>query len=90
VVGLEGMTSDIKSEIKKAKARHADVRIGKKGLTEGVINEIKRRLEHSNVVKVKIGIDVEDRRKFAEEVALKTNSRLIEVRGYTFILAKKK
>ncbi|MEM0174257.1 MAG: YhbY family RNA-binding protein [Sulfolobaceae archaeon] len=82
-------SEDIRMKVKKAKARHADVRIGKKGLTDGVINEIKRRLEYSKVIKVRIGLKVEDRRKFAEEVAEKTNSKLIEVRGYTFILAKK-
>ena len=79
----------LKKLIKQAKANHADVRIGKKGLTEGVINEIKRRLDEHRVVKVRIGIDVEDRRKFAREVAEKVNAKLIEVRGYTFILAKK-
>jgi RNA-binding protein len=74
--------------IKRVKARHADVRIGKNGLTEGVLKEIERRLKDHKVVKIKIGIDVEDRREFARDVAKKLNAKLIEVRGYTFILAK--
>lgn len=74
--------------IKKVKASHADVRIGKNGLTEGVINEIKRRLKENKVIKVKIGMEVDDRRAFAREAAEKVGAKLIEVRGYTFILAK--
>jgi len=87
VVGSEDIP--LKRLIKEAKASHADVRIGKKGVTEGVIKEIKRRLDEHKVVKVKIGIEVEDRREFARLIAEKVNAKLIEVRGYTFILAKK-
>jgi RNA-binding protein len=84
------MTSEMKDLIKKAKASHADMRIGKKGVTEGLLNEIRRRLKEHKVVKVKIGVEVEDRRKFAEEIAMRVDAKLIEVRGYTFIIAKKK
>ena len=86
MVGSED--TSLKELIKRAKARHADVRIGKNGLTEGVLKEIERRLKDHKVVKIKIGIDVEDRREFARDVAKKLNAKLIEVRGYTFILAK--
>ena len=82
------MNSEIKEKIKRKKAEHADVRIGKNGLTEGQINEIRRRLEDHDVVKVKIGIEVEDRRAFARQVAEAVGAKLIEVRGKTFILAK--
>lgn len=87
MVGSEDIP--LKRLIKEAKASHADVRIGKKGVTEEVVKEIKRRLDEHKVVKVKIGIEVEDRREFARLVAEKTNAKLIEIRGYTFILAKK-
>lgn len=82
-------SQEIKELIKRAKARTADIRIGKNGLSENVINEIKRRLKEHKVVKVKIGIETsEDRREFALKVANLTGAKLIEVRGYTFILAK--
>ncbi|BCU69254.1 YhbY family RNA-binding protein [Stygiolobus caldivivus] len=87
MVGSEDIP--LKKLIKEAKASHAEIRIGKKGVTEEVINEIKRRLKEHKVVKVKIGIEIEDRREFAKEIAEKVGARLIEVRGYTFILAKK-
>ncbi|WP_338603916.1 YhbY family RNA-binding protein [Sulfolobus tengchongensis] len=82
-------SQEIKELIKRATARSADVRIGKQGVTEGILNEIKRRLQEHKVVKIKIGIkEIENRREFAEKVAQLTNAKLIEVRGYTFILAK--
>lgn len=87
MVGSEDIP--LKRLIKEAKASHADVRIGKKGATEEVVKEIKRRLDEHKVVKVKIGIEVEDRREFARLIAEKANAKLIEIRGYTFILAKK-
>ncbi len=87
MVGSEDIP--LKRLIKEAKASHADVRIGKKGVTEEVVKEIKRRLDEHKVVKVKIGIEVEDRREFARLIAERANAKLIEIRGYTFILAKK-
>lgn len=89
MAGQEDINYNIKQLIKMAKARHADVRIGKKGVTNEVINEIKRRLKDHKVVKVKIGMEVEDRREFAKKVAELAGAKLIEVRGFTFILAKK-
>jgi len=69
----------------------ADVRIGKNGISEGVISEIKRRLKDKGYVKVKIlknapEIDLMDRKEIAEIVARRTSARLIDVRGRTFVL----
>ncbi|RLG84566.1 MAG: RNA-binding protein [Thermoprotei archaeon] len=77
---------------KRAQSR-CDVNIGKKGVTEQVLNEIKRRLELEKVVKVRIlksalQVTGMDRRSLAEYVARQLNARLVEVRGRTFILAK--
>lgn len=74
--------------------RSADVRIGKAGITEGVINEIKRFLMEKEIVKIKIlrtaaAVEGKDRFQIAEEVAKKLNAKLLEVRGRTFILYKK-
>ncbi len=85
MVGQDVMSSE---RIKRLKMGETDVRIGKNGITEGLINEIKRRLKEHKVVKVRIGIKGMDRREVAERVAGLTNSKVIEVRGYTFILEK--
>ncbi|MFP3162320.1 YhbY family RNA-binding protein [Acidianus hospitalis] len=78
----------ISEKIKKTKAEHPTIRIGKNGLTEGLINEIKRQLKDNEVVKIRIGIKDQDRREIAKKVAELTNAKLVEVRGYTFILMK--
>ncbi|MUM65332.1 RNA-binding protein [Acidianus infernus] len=78
----------ISEKIKKAKAEHPTIRIGKNGITEGLINEIKRQLKDHEVVKIRIGIKDQDRREIAKKVAELTNAKLVEVRGYTFILMK--
>ncbi|BDC18327.1 YhbY family RNA-binding protein [Acidianus sp. HS-5] len=78
----------ISEKVKKVKAEHPAIRIGKNGLTEGLVNEIKRQLKEHEVVKVKIGIKEQDRRELAKKVAESVNARLVEVRGYTFILMR--
>ncbi len=85
---------EVKKKIKEKKASSkCDVNIGKKGLSEEVIKEIRRQLKIKGVVKIRIlktALEVTglDRRSIAREVASKTGARLIEVRGRTFILAK--
>ena len=69
----------------------ATVHIGKNGLTEGVINEIRRQLKERGFVKVKIEKSVIrylelDRREVAKEVAERVGAELLEVRGRTFVL----
>ena len=86
--GQEDISYSLKQLIKRAKTSHADVRIGKRGVNDEIINEINRRLKDHKVIKVKIGIDVDDRESFAKEIAAITRAKLIEVRGFTFILAK--
>jgi RNA-binding protein len=59
--------------------------IGKQGCTGTVVEEIIQQLEKRKIVKVKVlpntGIDF-------EEVAARTGSDLIEVRGKTFVLTR--
>lgn len=88
MAGQEDTNYNIRHLINRAKASHAEVRIGKKGITEEIINEIKKRLKNHKVVKIKIGIEVDDRKEFAKKIAELTEAKLIEVRGFTFILAK--
>jgi len=69
----------------------ADVQIGKKGIYEGVLKEIDRRLKEKGVVKVRIlksALKVEkmDRKSFAKKVAELLNATLLDVRGRTFVL----
>ncbi len=84
---------NIKEEIKKRKAGKTDLQLGKNGITEAFMREVKRRLEKHGVVKVRILRSMArtggmERRSIAEEVAFRAGARLIEVRGNTFIIAK--
>lgn len=67
------------------------IQIGKSGVTDSLIDEIKLQVRRQKTLKVRIlkSARTTDREKIAQKVAEKTNSRLIEVRGNTFTLAKK-
>jgi len=71
----------------------ARVRLGKNGINENVLNEIKRHLDEEKVIKVrvlrsliKMGYEVN---QVAEEVASALNAEIIDVRGHTFTLRSK-
>ncbi len=71
------------------------VHIGKNGITEAVLNEIRRQLKDKGYVKVKIEKSVirileYDRKDVAREVADALGAELIDVRGRTFILVDPK
>lgn len=73
----------------------SDVQLGKKGLSKGFIEEVKNRLEKRGVVKIRIlksfirssGLDKE---LIARDVADACGAELRDMRGYTFILVKKR
>ncbi|MCC6034971.1 MAG: YhbY family RNA-binding protein [Desulfurococcaceae archaeon] len=69
------------------------MQLGKSGITEAFLKEVEFRLKKQKVVKIRVlksfrrvfNTSIE---KIAEEVAEKTNSRVYEVRGFTFTLIK--
>jgi len=67
--------------------------IGKHGVSQEILTEIDGQLERTEIVKIKIlktAMEGHDARAFAEETAQQTRSLLVEVRGHTFILYRKK
>jgi len=79
--------------IKEAWHSSAHVHIGKRGITDEVITEIKRRLKKQKVLKVRIlpsciKVLELDRREIAQLVAKRCNAHLAGVRGYTFVIYK--
>lgn len=69
------------------------VRIGKKGITEGLIEEIKRNLEKHKIVKVKILKSYREtieksRQELADMIAKLVNAKVVEIRGYTLTLER--
>lgn len=75
----------------KGEAQHIDVtiRIGKGGITEEVLDEVRRQLKHRRLIKAKLLPSVEeDRYEAAEKLAAGAPAELIEVRGRTVVLAR--
>ena len=76
----------------KAKSLEPSVRIGKSGLTESIIDEIKIHLKKKNLVKVKLlksSIQGKDKKAVAGELAEKTSSVLVDRVGFVVVLYKK-
>lgn len=70
------------------------VNIGKRGLTEGVLEELRRRLKGEKLIKVRVLkncplLSSFDRRGIATYVAERVGAELVGVRGYTFVLRSK-
>jgi RNA-binding protein len=69
------------------------VHVGKEGLTQRIIGEFGRQLEQREVIKAKIlktALKEVESREIATKIAVQTGSVLIELRGHTFILYKKR
>jgi len=76
----------------KAKLLEPLIRIGKNGLSDGAVKEIKNTLTKKRMIKIKLlgaFCSGKDRKELANEIAEKTNSVLIEAVGNIVVLHKK-
>ncbi len=76
----------------RAKLLEPALRIGKNGLTDNVIQEIKKRLDKEKLIKIKMFgsfLEKKDKKELAKEIAQKTNSILIDRVGFVVVLLKK-
>ncbi len=66
------------------------IRIGVKGLTEGLLNEIKRQLNARGVIKIRVLKSVREKitEEDLKEFLRKINARIISRRGYVYLVAK--
>jgi len=67
--------------------------VGKSGVSEGLIEEVSKQLDARRAVKVKVQRSLLARytvREVATIVAEKTGAELIEVRGRTFVLYRRR
>jgi RNA-binding protein len=78
----------MRASVDKIRHEPAKLRIGKKGITEGIVSEVNAILTKDRVIKIKClkVVPSEGIRAIAENIAELTNSKVIEVRGKTFIL----
>jgi RNA-binding protein len=79
----------MKETINKIRLEPPKVRIGKKGITEGIIREVLNVLKKDKAVKVKClkVIPTEVARDIGRNLAELTNSKVVDIRGKTIILA---
>ncbi len=67
--------------------------IGKEGTTAQLVNEVNNQLKRREMLKAKIlktALQKEKAKDIATKVATQTNSTLVEVRGHTFMLYKRR
>jgi len=77
---------------KKAKSLEPILRIGKNGLTDSVIEEIKKLLRKKRLIKVKIlktAMENINKKELVMDLVNKTDAVLIEAVGFVVVLAKK-
>jgi RNA-binding protein len=69
----------------------ATVFVGKGGVTDAAAAELAGQLKSHPLVKVRISRDAPgERREMAEQLAAKAGGELVEVRGYTAVVAKRR
>lgn len=75
--------------INKIRHKPSKMRIGKKGITENIIHEIENVLKKDKVIKIKClqVVPSESVKNIAKNISKLTNSRIVEIRGKTIILA---
>lgn len=88
------ITPKMKRRIKSAlSAERPTVHVGKEGATAQIIKEVARQLDTREMIKAKIlksALKDDQAKNIAAKIAEQTESQLIEVRGHTFLLYKRK
>ena len=88
------LTPKMKQRIKRAlRTERPTLHIGKVGATAQIVNEAAKQLDSREMIKAKIlktALHDEDAKNIAAKIAKETDSELVEVRGHTFLLYKRK
>ena len=79
-----------KKKINDVRLNASLVRIGKKGITDELMEEIDLQLSRREIIKIRYLLDIskQDLIRLAKSLASSLNVTLVEVRGRTFILSK--
>ncbi len=86
--------TEVKMNVKElrlqAKTLEPIIRIGKNGLTERVVEEVKKLVRRRRLIKVKLLKSVlGNKKEVIEELVDKTNVQLIDAVGFVVVLARK-
>ena len=83
--------SQTKKEMMNRALSAMTINIGKSGVNENVIEEIKRQLKANELVKIKFAKNIaRDKDKYIDDIVTQTKAKLIDVRGHVAVIYKKK
>ena len=83
--------SQSKKEMMNRALSAMTINIGKSGVNDNVIEEIKRQLEANEIVKLKFAKNIaRDKDDYIDDIISKTRAQLIDVRGHVAVIYKKK
>ncbi|AXV37919.1 MAG: ribosome assembly protein YhbY [Methanobacterium sp. BRmetb2] len=67
------------------------INIGKSGINENVIEEIKRQLKDKEILKLRFSKNISSQKEsYISQIIEKSNSKLIDLRGNVAVIIKKK
>jgi RNA-binding protein len=88
------LTPKMRRRIKSAlRAESPTVHVGKEGVTAQIVGEVAKQLDAREMIKAKIlktALKETEAKDIAAKIAEETESELVEVRGHTFLLFKRK
>ena len=80
-----------KKELMNRALNAMTINIGKAGVNDNVIEEIKRQLKANEIVKLKFAKNIaRDKDKYIDEILENTRAKLVDVRGHVAVIYKKK
>ncbi|WP_298502768.1 YhbY family RNA-binding protein [uncultured Methanobrevibacter sp.] len=83
--------SQSKKEMMNRALNAMTINIGKSGVNDNVIEEIKRQLKANEIVKLKFAKNIaRNKDDYIDEIVSKTKAQLIDVRGHVAVIYKKK
>lgn len=80
-----------KKELMRRSLSTTTLQVGKAGVNEKVIKEIKRQLKDKELVRIRFARSIASKKEtYINEIIRKTNAKLIDLRGNVAIIFKKK
>jgi len=91
---MSKLTARMKRRIKRRLGEERPtIWIGKNGASQESLKEIEKQLEKKQMVKIKIlksALEEDEAKEIASRIAEQTEASLVEVRGHTFMLYKRR
>ncbi|MDI6904839.1 MAG: YhbY family RNA-binding protein [Candidatus Bathyarchaeia archaeon] len=91
---MSKLTAGMKRRIKrKLSGEKPTIRIGKNKVSQELLKEIEKQLEKKEMLKIKIlktALQEDEAKQIASRIAEQTEASLVEVRGHTFMLYKRR